>query len=154
MRVYEITVVFQICFWATHHKVMWQYSVTTLTTGVWLPAVSCAWQIFCTGQLRCALLSTRNKVSVDDESVFRLISMLILILYLNLSIFKWHCWWDLLHTAGLCFDFNIVWKMDTLSWNKRAQRDLGHSPEEKVKGHSGANNKEPHIVWTTLVEDL
>jgi len=27
--------------------------------------------------------------------------------------------------------------------NKRAQRALGHSPEEKVKGHSGANNREP-----------
>jgi len=27
--------------------------------------------------------------------------------------------------------------------NKRAQRALGRSPEEKVKGHSGANNKEP-----------
>ena len=24
--------------------------------------------------------------------------------------------------------------------NKRAQRALGRSPEEKVKGHSGANN--------------
>ena len=28
-------------------------------------------------------------------------------------------------------------------YNKRAQRALGHSPEEKVKGHSGANNREP-----------
>jgi len=27
--------------------------------------------------------------------------------------------------------------------NKRAQRALGRSPEEKVKGHSGANNREP-----------
>jgi len=27
--------------------------------------------------------------------------------------------------------------------NKRAQRALGHSPEEKVKGHSRANNREP-----------
>ena len=27
--------------------------------------------------------------------------------------------------------------------NKRAQRVLGRSPEEKVKGHSGANNREP-----------
>jgi len=25
--------------------------------------------------------------------------------------------------------------------NKRAQRALGRSPEEKVKGHSGANNR-------------
>ena len=29
------------------------------------------------------------------------------------------------------------------STNKRAQRALGRSPEEKVKGHSGANNREP-----------
>jgi len=27
--------------------------------------------------------------------------------------------------------------------NKRAQRALGRSPEEKVKGHSEANNREP-----------
>jgi len=27
--------------------------------------------------------------------------------------------------------------------NKRAQRALGRSPEEKVKGHSKANNREP-----------
>jgi len=27
--------------------------------------------------------------------------------------------------------------------NKRAQRALGRSPEEKVKGHNGANNREP-----------
>jgi len=27
--------------------------------------------------------------------------------------------------------------------NKRAQRALGRSPEEKVKGHSGAYNREP-----------
>jgi len=27
--------------------------------------------------------------------------------------------------------------------NKRAQRALGRSPEERVKGHSGANNREP-----------
>jgi len=27
--------------------------------------------------------------------------------------------------------------------NKRAQRALGRSPEEKVKGNSGANNREP-----------
>ena len=31
---------------------------------------------------------------------------------------------------------------DTLN-NKRAQWALGRSPEEKVKGHSGANNREP-----------
>jgi len=39
-------------------------------------------------------------------------------------------------------------KCKFLSWllnkyNKRAQRALGRSPEEKVKGHSGANNREP-----------
>ena len=28
-------------------------------------------------------------------------------------------------------------------YNKRAQRALGRSPEEKVKGNSGANNREP-----------
>jgi len=39
--------------------------------------------------------------------------------------------------------------------NKRAQRALGRSPEEKVKGHSGANNREPQgIIWTILVKDL
>ena len=27
--------------------------------------------------------------------------------------------------------------------NKRVQRALGRSPEEKVKGHSGANNRDP-----------
>jgi len=27
--------------------------------------------------------------------------------------------------------------------NKRAQRALGRSPEDKVKGHSGANNRKP-----------
>ena len=27
--------------------------------------------------------------------------------------------------------------------NKRAQRALGRSPEDKVKGHSGSNNREP-----------
>ena len=30
-----------------------------------------------------------------------------------------------------------------LHLNKRAQRALGRSPEEKVKGHSQANNREP-----------
>jgi len=29
------------------------------------------------------------------------------------------------------------------SGNKRAQRALGRSPEEKVIGHGGANNREP-----------
>ena len=30
-----------------------------------------------------------------------------------------------------------------LRTNKRAQRALGRSPEKKVEGHSGANNREP-----------
>ena len=39
--------------------------------------------------------------------------------------------------------------------NKRAQRALGRSPEEIVKGQSGANLENPRgIIWTTLVEDL
>jgi len=34
--------------------------------------------------------------------------------------------------------------LSTFEENKRAQRALGRSPEEKVKGHSGgANNREP-----------
>jgi len=43
--------------------------------------------------------------------------------------------------------FHILYKsVHTISrkyLNKRAQRALGRSPEEKVKGHSGANNREP-----------
>ena len=39
-----------------------------------------------------------------------------------------------------------LWRLG-LGWsyfnNKRAQGALGRSPEEKVKGHSGANNREP-----------
>ena len=30
--------------------------------------------------------------------------------------------------------------------NKRAQRALGRSPEEKVKGHNGANNNPRGII--------
>ena len=33
-------------------------------------------------------------------------------------------------------------KLQQIDLNKRAQRALGRSPEEKVKGHSGANNRE------------
>jgi len=29
------------------------------------------------------------------------------------------------------------------NYDKRAQRALGRSPEEKIKGNSGANNREP-----------
>jgi len=36
--------------------------------------------------------------------------------------------------------FNLFLKLHLY---KRAQRALGRSPEEKVKGHSGANNREP-----------
>jgi len=39
-------------------------------------------------------------------------------------------------------DFNL---------NKRAQRALGRSPEEKVKGHSGSNNREtPGHNWNNF----
>jgi len=39
--------------------------------------------------------------------------------------------------------------------NKRAQRALGRSPEEKVKGHSRAIYREPkNVVHQILVEDL
>ena len=34
-------------------------------------------------------------------------------------------------------------RFSTTFVNKRAQRALGGSPEEKVKGHSVANNREP-----------
>ena len=37
----------------------------------------------------------------------------------------------------------IVLILFCINYNKRAQRALGRSPEEKVKGHSGANNREP-----------
>jgi len=37
----------------------------------------------------------------------------------------------------------IILVLVLASTNKRAQRALGCSPEEKVKGHSGANNREP-----------
>jgi len=37
-----------------------------------------------------------------------------------------------------------TWRAKTIEkLNKRAQRALGRSPEEKVKGHSGSNNREP-----------
>ena len=39
---------------------------------------------------------------------------------------------------------------------KRAQRALGRSPEEKVKGHSGTIYRGPqiHVVHQILLEDL
>jgi len=41
---------------------------------------------------------------------------------------------------SLCcfFTYNKIYNI-----NKRAQRALGRSPEENVKGHSGFNNREP-----------
>jgi len=39
--------------------------------------------------------------------------------------------------------FNYFCWFSDVKKNKRAQRALGRSPEEKVKGHSGANNREP-----------
>ena len=38
---------------------------------------------------------------------------------------------------------DITGTFDKFFYNKRAQRALGRSPEEKVKGHSVANNREP-----------
>jgi len=37
----------------------------------------------------------------------------------------------------------IIKQYDPIQRNKRAQRALGRSPEKKVKGHSGANNRDP-----------
>jgi len=34
--------------------------------------------------------------------------------------------------------------------NKRAHRALGHSPEEKVKGHSGAIYRGPLMLFTNI----
>ena len=46
-----------------------------------------------------------------------------------------------------CYDCYWVFQRGLVSslfiLNKRAQRALGRSPEEKVKGHSVANNREP-----------
>ena len=41
-----------------------------------------------------------------------------------------------------CHDFVKQINLRKYFFNKRAQRALGRSPEE-VKGHSGANNREP-----------
>ena len=41
------------------------------------------------------------------------------------------------------FDFMYFRVLHLNLKNKRAQRALGRSPEEKVKGHSVANNREP-----------
>ena len=44
------------------------------------------------------------------------------------------------------YNYSVVFNSTAITSiiiNKRAQRALGRSPEEKVKGHSGANNREP-----------
>ena len=37
----------------------------------------------------------------------------------------------------------LIYQSLCMNINKRAQRALGRSPDEKVKGDSGANNREP-----------
>ena len=49
---------------------------------------------------------------------------------------------SLRNKAKLQTIYNILIKTN-IYYNKRAQRALGRSPEEKVKGHSGFNNREP-----------
>ena len=44
-----------------------------------------------------------------------------------------------MHAQG----FSLFYFKLLLVSDKRAQRALGRSPEEKVKGHSGANNRDP-----------
>ena len=46
-------------------------------------------------------------------------------------------------TLTVCFQPIYILTFKSQPQNKRAQRALGCSPEEKVKGHSGANNREP-----------
>jgi len=41
------------------------------------------------------------------------------------------------------FEMELMGNITTNITNKRAQRALGRSPEEKVKCHSGANSREP-----------
>ena len=48
--------------------------------------------------------------------------------------------WDLINTQR---NNMHTLSLRPISNNKRAQRALGRSPEEMVKGHSGANNREP-----------
>jgi len=55
------------------------------------------------------------------------------------------------HTSLNMINFNSYmlkyqWKKNKL--NKRAQRALGRSPEEKVKGHSGAIYRGPLMFST------
>ena len=44
---------------------------------------------------------------------------------------------------NLIYMYQRINKNENRLSNKRAQRALGRSPEEKVKGHSVANNREP-----------
>ena len=50
---------------------------------------------------------------------------------------------SILNCYGLMFFNAWINHLHIIYINKRAQRALGRSPEEKVKGHSGANNREP-----------
>ena len=55
---------------------------------------------------------------------------------------------DVFKTRVTCFKRNkpFLWLPNGIKVglsNKRAQRALGRSPEENVKGHSGAHNREP-----------
>ena len=63
----------------------------------------------------------------------------------SLTTMSWNHKHHVLYTNVHVLYFSILPRLPTLShWkNKRAQRALGHSPEKKVKGHSGANNSEP-----------
>jgi len=45
-------------------------------------------------------------------------------------------------------DFGVQNNETYLTGNKRAQRALGRSPEEKVKGHSGAIYRGPLMLST------
>jgi len=46
------------------------------------------------------------------------------------------------------FLFLTVTLQNIWTWNKRAQRALGRSPEEKVKGHRGAIYRGPLMLYT------
>ena len=46
-------------------------------------------------------------------------------------------WWEMVNMQQECA------KSAATNDYKRAQRALDRSPEEKVKGHSGANNRDP-----------
>ena len=46
-------------------------------------------------------------------------------------------------SEGLTSIYFVFFRLKVTFVNKRAQRALGRSPEEKVEGHSGSNNREP-----------